>query len=136
MTSLFRPMLLGLLLASSLSAAPEPWKQLKVGMSAAQTATLLGHPISHRQGHGFTTWTYDHGAEVLLQSSGAVMGWTAPANVRLAVRSRDIWSNRPTGEYHATMHSLLPRPLKANARSRAAVGPRADGSTYEALIRG
>jgi hypothetical protein len=104
--------LLALALAGTLSAA-DPWKQMHVGMSAAETVALLGHPLAHRQGHGFSTWTYDDGAEVLLQSTGSVMGWTAPGSTQPAVRSRDVWRNRPAGVRHATMHAALPRPTKS-----------------------
>jgi hypothetical protein len=128
---------LGLLLLGSLPAAQEPWAQLKVGMGAADTAALLGHPIFHRQGHGFTTWTYDRGGEVLLHANGTVIGWTAPKTARVAVRSRDIWSNRPDGEFSPTMHSVLPRPMKAGIKSRAAGVSRGAGSPGdENLIRG
>lgn len=131
-----RLFLLSLLCLGSLPAAPQPWTRLKVGMSAIETVSLLGHPIFHRQGHGFVTWTYDHGAEVLLQGDGAVVGWTAPASAGNPARSQDIWSNQPAGQYHATMHAVLPRLQKPGAKRRPGLVGAAGGTTYEQLIRG
>ena len=134
--------LLGLLLVGTLSAGQNPWTQLKVGLSAQRTATLLGEPVLRNHGHGFETWTYDHGAEVIIYAGATLVGWTAPAELAQLVRSQDIWSNHPAGEYYATMHAILPRPERpaANRRTdgnRTAVTPRTTaGQTYEQLLRG
>jgi len=134
--------LLGLLLAGTLSAGQSPWTQLKVGMSAQRTATLLGEPVLRNHGHGFETWTYDHGAEVIIYAGATLVGWTAPAVLALSVRSQDIWSNHPAGDHYATMHSILPRPERPDANrrpggSKSAEPPRATaGLTYEELLRG
>lgn len=137
-----RLVLLGLLLVGTLSAGQNPWTQLKVGLSAQRTASLLGEPVLRNHGHGFETWTYDHGAEVIIYAGAALVGWTAPAGLALPVRSQDAWSNHPAGDYYATMHSILPRTVRPDANRRKG-GNRADetprgtaGQTYEELLRG
>ena len=108
MSKVLRLFLLSLLLAGSLAAAPQRhWEQLKVGISARQTLTLLGRPLLQCRGKGFETWTYDQGAEVLLYGGNAVVGWTAPASAKLAVRSHDVWSLQPTDEYYSTLDSVM-----------------------------
>lgn len=138
MTTVSRLVLLSLVLLGSASADILPWSRLKIGMTAGETASLLGDPIFQRRGHGFVTWTYDDGAEVLLHATGSVVGWTAPAKAVEAMQSADIWSQQPAGKYYASMHSVLPRPVKKPARggSNGAVVRASGGTTYEQLIRG
>ena len=134
--------LLGLLLAGTLSAGQSPWTQLKVGMSANRTVSLLGAPVMRNHGHGFETWIYDHGAEVVIYAGITLVGWTAPAVLAVPVHSQDIWSNHPAGEYYATMHAILPRPDRPDATRKpdaapAAVAPKPTaGLTYEEFLRG
>lgn len=106
MSSSLRAVVISILLVGSLSAAPRPWTQLKVGMTAQETVTLLGDPVFRRQGRGFQTWTYDHGAEVLI--CGLVVGWTAPtSSTTLVAHSEDVWSNHPQGDYIAPVRAVL-----------------------------
>lgn len=137
-----RRLLPGLLLVGTLSAGQNPWTQLKVGLSAQRTASLLGEPVLRNHGHGFETWTYDHGAEVVIYAGATLVGWTAPAELALPVRSQDVWSNHPAGDYYATMHSILPQPVRPKANRRTGGNepgetPRATaGQPYEELLRG
>jgi hypothetical protein len=105
MPSFLRLSIISLLLVGSLSAAPRPWAQIKVGMSAEEIVTLLGDPVFRRQGRGFETWTYDQGAEVLICK--LVVGWTAPTSATLVVRSEDVWSNHPQGDYLSPVRAVL-----------------------------
>lgn len=125
MKHLLRLALFALFAAGPLAAAPaQPWAQLKVGMSADDALDLLGDPVCSRRGHGFFTWIYDEGAEVLLYGEGKVVGWTLPGATENPGPSRDIWSSQPAGKYYATMHAVLPRPAKTRATPGA---PKADG---------
>lgn len=138
--SLFLRLLLpGLLLVGSVTAAPQPWARLKLGMSAEQTVVLLGSPILRTRGHGFETWTYDHGAEVLIH--GTVVGWTAPASARLLVRTQDVWQSRRIGEHYATLQSGLPAASRKPAAVTVPVVRRKPAATgaglgYEEYVRG
>ena len=139
MLPLPRLSLLFVLLAVSLPAAPQPWARLKLGMSSEQIVSLLGSPLLRTRGHGFETWTYDHGAEVLIH--GTVVGWTAPASARLLVRSRDVWHSRRLEENFATLHSGLPAASRKPAGLTAPVARRKAASSgaglgYEEYIRG
>jgi hypothetical protein len=130
------PLLLaGLLLTSSLTAAEDPWERLQLGMSGSETVALLGEPVLSSRGGGFHKLNYDGGAEVLLYGDGRVVGWTAPAGSRGAKHSHDIWSCQPAGKYYATMHAILPRPVRdREARTvRQPAGDRAAtaGTGYE-----
>jgi hypothetical protein len=137
MTTVSRLLLFSLVLLGSASAETLPWARLKIGMTADETFSLLGEPISSRRGHGFVTWTYDDGAEVLLHATGAVVGWTAPAAAAASARSADVWSKQPAGRYYASMHSVLPRPTRAPGRNGArAVRTEPAGTGYEAYLRG
>ena len=133
-----RLILLSLLLVSALSAGAEPWSQLKVGMSPQEAVTLLGEPIFRRQGKGFQTWTYDGGAEVLLYITSGVVGWTAPASVKIAARNDDVWSQRKPGVYYATLFSGLPvidfKALAASKTKREPVQELA-GPDYPQFVR-
>ena len=93
--------------------AAENWNDLKLGMSAEETLAALGQPLIRTAGRGFETWTYDKGGDVLIY--GSVIGWTAPASVRLAVRSKDIWSENRHLPY-LTFFSLLPARLPPTPR--------------------
>jgi hypothetical protein len=108
---------ISLLLLGSLSAAPTPWAKLKVGMSGDEIVSLLGEPVFRRQGHGFETWTYDHGAEVLI--CGVAMGWTTPASTMIGARSEDVWSNHPQGDYYAPVRSVLRQNAAKLAAAKA-----------------
>ena len=133
-----RLFLLSLLLVSALAAGAEPWSQLKVGMSPQDAVTLLGEPLFRRQGKGFQTWTYDGGAEVLLYITSGVVGWTAPASVRIAARNDDVWSQRKPGVYYATLFSGLPViDFKALAAAKAKREPRQEfvGPEYPQFLR-
>jgi hypothetical protein len=139
MVTLLRPSLIFILLAVSLPAAPQPWARLTLGMTTEQTVALLGSPLLRTRGHGFETWTYDHGAEVLVH--GTVVGWTAPASARLLVRSQDVWHGRRPGEHYATLQSGLPAASRKPAALTAPAikrKPTARGGTlgYEEYIRG
>ena len=142
MKPVLRLALLGLLLVGTLSAGQSPWTQLKVGMSANRTVALLGAPVMRNHGHGFETWIYDHGAEVVIHAGLTLVGWTAPAVLAVPVHSQDIWSEHPAGEYYATMHAILPRPVRPVATPKADVTPAAvaakatAGLTYEEFLRG
>jgi hypothetical protein len=111
-------------------------------MSANRTVALLGAPVMRNHGHGFETWIYDHGAEVVIYAGLTLVGWTAPAVLAVPVHSQDIWSNHPAGEYYATMHAILPRPDRPDATRKpdtapAAVAPKPTaGLTYEEFLRG
>lgn len=111
-----------LLLAAHLAAAENPWSQLQVGMPESLALDLLGEPLVSTRGHGFVTWTYDGGAEVLLLSDGRVVGWTTPAEAATAARSHDLWRNLPPGKHYATMHAALATPLPRKSPSASAPG--------------
>jgi hypothetical protein len=136
MPSFFRLFGISLLLAGSLSAATtKPWAQIKVGMSADEIVTLLGDPVSRRKGRGFETWTYDNGAEVLVYK--LVVGWTAPVSATLAVRSQDVWSNRPQGDYLAPVRTVLRQnAAKLAAATKGAKRPLSTtGMGYEEYLQ-
>jgi hypothetical protein len=99
----------GILILVSASAETMPWMHLKVGMSAEEIVSLLGDPVLRIKGRGFETWTYDHGAEVLVY--GLLVGWTAPDSTSRSIRSQDVWASRPRGDYFGTLRSaVLRRP--------------------------
>jgi len=111
-----------------------PWTKLKVGMSADEIVSLLGDPVLRSKGRGFETWTYEHGAEVLIY--GLVVGWTTPATATVLVRSQDVWSHRPGGEYLATLRAAV-RPPARKAQATAPVKPAAtQGLGYEEYLKG
>lgn len=139
MHAVLRFVLICLLPLPALAAASGPWAQLKLGMSAAHAATLLGDPLLRSVGHGFETWTYDDGAELVLH--GTVVGWTAPHSAGLPKRSQDVWLSRPSGRHYATLHAVLtdparpvvaPPPATAVAKRKAT----ANGIGFEDYIRG
>jgi hypothetical protein len=134
MRLLARLLFLAALLTGSLPAAPTAWAKLKVGMTADETALLLGAPLGRTQGHGFEKWTYDQGAEVLLHGGIAVIGWTVPVALRLAVRSLDIWSDAPTRDRYFAICA----DRAAIERRRAGPGRKmsAAGLVYEDYVRG
>ena len=142
MKPIARLFLLSLLLAGSLGAAPQAqWGELKVGISARQTLSLLGRPLFQRHGKGFETWTYDHGAEVLLYGGNAVVGWTAPASANLAVRSLDVWSLHANEEAYATLYSALETsdivpPTVIAPKENPKPAPAIIGQGYEQFLRG
>lgn len=105
--------LVALLTALSLRAENDAaWKQLKLGMSAADAIAALGEPVQRSKGRGFETWTYDRGAEVLIFGDGAVVGWTIPSDLgNQPARSRDVWSERPKDGYLAALYAGLPAPV-------------------------
>ena len=70
-------MLPGLLLAGSLCAGPDPWAQLKPGLTPESVTALLGAPVLLTKGHGTQTWIYDNGGEVLIRDT--LVEWTQPA---------------------------------------------------------
>jgi hypothetical protein len=135
MPSFLRLSIISLLLAGSLSAAPtKPWAQIKVGMSADEIVTLLGDPVSRRKGRGFETWTYDNGAEVLIYK--LVVGWTAPVSATLVVRSQDVWSNRPQGDYLSPVHAVLRQNAAKLAPGPAGKRPLSNtGMGYEEYLQ-
>ncbi len=141
MKTMVRLFLLSLLLAGSLGAAARPqtkqqWDKMKVGISAQQTVALLGQPLGQRRGKGFETWTYDHGAEVLLYGGNSVVGWTTPASASL-----DVWSLTPDKESYPTFYSVLE---DSDLLPHNRVTPKADNRTatastrqgYEQFLRG
>ena len=81
MNAFVRLVLPGFLLAGSLGAGPDPWTQLKLGLTPEAATALLGPPLLKSKGHGMETWIYDNGAEVLLR--GNVSGWTLPTVAQL-----------------------------------------------------
>ncbi len=133
-----RLLLVSLLLVSSLSAEPMPWTQLKIGMSADELVSVLGDPVFRRQGRGFETWTYDRGAEVLVY--GIVVGWTAPADPGLKLRSQDVWANHPKGAFMPTLQMTLrkvvrpPAPPVAPAKPAPSARPPGAGMGYEEYL--
>lgn len=70
-----------LLLASIQGTAADldAWGRMRTGMTAFDTATLLGAPLIRTTGHGFDMWIYDSCAEVLFYR-GPVIAWTAPVS--------------------------------------------------------
>lgn len=86
---------------------------MKLGLSADETAALLGDPLQRVRGRGFETWTYDGGGEVLLYAKGSVIGWTAPAVGTLRPSSHDVWIARPGTSYGAVLRSITPPPAPA-----------------------
>jgi hypothetical protein len=137
MSYFLRLAVISVLLAGSLSAAPKPWTQIKVGMSTEEIITLLGllgDPVSRRQGRGFETWTYDHGAEVLIYK--LVVGWTAPTSATLVVRSEDVWSNHPQGDYFSPVRAVLRKNAAKLAPATAAKRPLSTtGMGYEEYLQ-
>lgn len=139
MSAPLRHLLVGLLLVASLSADPLPWTQLKIGMSADELVNVLGDPIFRRQGRGFETWTYDHGAEVLVY--GMVVGWTAPTTPGLKVLSRDVWAEHPNGAFLPTLQTALrkavrtPAPPIMPAKPAPVIRPAGAGIGYEEYLR-
>ena len=93
--------------------AAENWGNLKLGMSVEETLAALGQPLMRTSGRGFETWTYDKGGDVLI--FGSLIGWTAPASARMAVRSKDIWSENRSLTY-LTALSLVPRRFPPSPR--------------------
>lgn len=93
--------------------AAEKWSQLKIGMSADEALATLGPPLARSAGRGFQTWTYDKGGDVLI--FGTVVGWTAPVSAKVAVRSKDVWSENRDGTY-LTFYSLLPPRVPLSLR--------------------
>lgn len=85
-------------------------------MSAQEIVSLLGDPVFRRQGRGFETWTYDHGAEVLVCQ--VVVGWTTPTSATLNARSEDVWSNRPKGDYYAPVRAVLRESAAKHAAAK------------------
>lgn len=117
---------------SSAPAAPAPWDQLKVGMSAEDAITLLGMPVLRIKGRGFETWTYDQGAELLVY--GLVVGWTIPAATNGATRGHDVWSAQPRGDYFATLRSAVIRKPAPKAPV-VVVAPSHTGMGYEQYLK-
>jgi hypothetical protein len=134
-----RLFILSLLLLSSLSAEPLPWAQLKIGMSAEELVDVLGEPVFRRQGRGFETWTYDHGAEVLVY--GIVVGWTSPEAPGLKLRSQDVWTAHPKSAFIPALQTALrkavrpPAPPVAPAKPAPAARPAGAGMGYEEYLR-
>ena len=89
--------------------AEEHWSQLKLGLTADETAAKLGAPMLRSRGRGFEVWTYDNGAEVLLY--GSLVGWTAPGKANVVERSMDVWRENRSGTYFPTFLALLPQPV-------------------------
>jgi hypothetical protein len=134
MSRFLRLAVISVLLVGSLSAAPKPWAQIKVGMSTEEIVTLLGDPVSRRQGRGFETWTYDNGAEVLIYK--LVVGWTAPASATQTVRSDDVWSNRPQGDFLSPVRAVLHKNAAKLAPATAAKhSPGSTGMGYEEYLQ-
>lgn len=134
-----RLLFISLLFVSSVSAESAPWTQLKIGMSADEVMTVLGDPVSRRQGRGFETWTYDHGAEVLVY--GILVGWTAPAASGLKMNSQDVWASHPKGAFIPTLQTALrkavrpPTPPVAPPKPAPAARPPGAGMGYEEYLR-
>lgn len=105
MPFIVRIALSGLLLVGSMAAAPNPWTQMKMGMTAEAAATLLGPPVLQTKGRGLETWIYEHGAEVLLR--GKVVGWTMPASA-LASDNTAMLKRLPANDYATTTRLLAP----------------------------
>jgi hypothetical protein len=74
LASLLRPAGFLLLLCAA-QAGPE-WKQLKVGMSRAETLKHLGEPLLRSRARGLERWIYDGSGEVCFY--GGVKFWTVP----------------------------------------------------------
>lgn len=134
-----RLLLVTLVLVPSLSAEPVPWEQLKIGMSAEELVEVIGEPVSRRQGRGFETWTYDHGAEVLVY--GIVVGWTSPAVPGQKVRSQDVWTAHPKSAFIPALQTALRKAVRqpaatvAPANPAPAARPPAVGMGYEEYLR-
>lgn len=125
---ILRLSVVGLLVLASLPAAEESWTKLKIGMSAEKALSILGFPLLRSKGHGFETWTYDNGAEVLLHAT--VVGWTAPTVAKSPMRSNDVWRGNHPGKHYATMQAALveavpivdPLPLNRRKRGKGSAG--------------
>lgn len=134
-----RLFLISLLLLAPLSAEPMPWAQLKVGMAAGEILSLLGDPVLRSKGHGFETWTYDDGAEVVIY--GLLVGWTTPASATTRGHSEDVWRNQPRGDYYATLRSAVRKAaakpaVTAPAGSPPEKQPVNSGIGYERFLQG
>jgi hypothetical protein len=73
----FASLLLLLACAVPASAAESTWTALRVGMTRAQVAQIVGSPVLQNAGRGHETWIYDAGASVQFRG-GVVSAWTAP----------------------------------------------------------
>lgn len=97
------------------------WAQLKLGMTADETAAVLGTPLVRNVGRGFELWIYDHDAEVLF--FGDLVGWTSPGTGALVARTADIWqANRGRDDFRGVLASLPPpRSQRLPARTTLAL---------------
>jgi hypothetical protein len=116
MYSVIRRSLTGLclLLALNQVRADSGWSLLKLGMSGADVAAVLGRPLLCSKGRGFERWTYDNGAEVLLR--GLLIGWTAPGLADVGKRSSDVWQSGNADTFAAAA------ALPASSQPASAVG--------------
>ena len=95
------------------------WAQLKIGMTAYETAAVIGEPLFRSAGRGFELWIYDRHAEVLF--FGSLIGWTTPGTEKAASRVVDVWQDNHRGASAPTFLSAIPAwyPSKSIAHQRA-----------------
>lgn len=60
------------------ASTSDRWRRIQPGMSCADVTALLPPPLIIANGHGYTTWTYDHGGCVLFYAD-RVVALTLPA---------------------------------------------------------
>jgi hypothetical protein len=85
-------MLLGAFASAGDLLAAGSWTKLKLGMTAGEAITTIGHPLMRMGKFGLEVWIYDNQAEILL--SGSVIGWTCPSVGHQPGVSVDIWQSR------------------------------------------
>lgn len=95
-----------LLLSPGFVRGADSWAQLKIGMTAEETAAAIGKPLFRSEGRGFELWIYDHHAEVLF--FGSLIGWTTPGTDKAASQVVDVWQGNHGGVNAPTFLSAIP----------------------------
>ena len=82
------------------------WDHLKIGMTAEETAAVIGEPLFRSAGSGFELWIYDHHAEVVF--FGSLIGWTTPAAGQAIGHAVDVWQSNHGDSTGPTFLSAIP----------------------------
>lgn len=99
--------------AAAAASPREKWTQLKSGMSAEETAAVIGRPLIRTSGRGYELWIYDSCAEVLFQH-GPVAAWTVPVPNPVS-EARPIEHDFIRGVFFLPPPAPRARPAAANA---------------------
>ncbi len=93
-------------LAPAFVRGADVWDHLKIGMTAEETAAVIGAPLFRSAGSGFELWIYDHHAEVVF--FGSLIGWTTPATDQRIGHAVDVWQGDSGGTTGPTFLSAIP----------------------------